>query len=236
MSKHLSIVGLVGMALAFGQGSVARGQAPPPGGTVVDGIAAVVDGAPLLRSEVENAAWYARLSAQLARQAAPAGAHLEAAEKQTALRHLIDEQLLAEAQADEGYPPPPPAQLETDVETQWAHLAGLAGGEAALDARLAADHLDRAAVTALLRRQLTLLAFLDQHFSGSGTVTAAQIQHYYETTFVPEAERRHLAAAPLAQVRATIATLLRQRQRAAEEQQWLQTLRAGAHIELRRPW
>ena len=214
----------------------ARAQAPAPGGTVVDGIAAVVDGQPLLRSEVEDAAWYARLSARLAHQPPPAAAGLTAAEKQTALQHLVDEQLLTEAQANEGFLPPPAAPLAADVATQWAHLASLAGGEPALDALLAAHLLDRATVTALLRRQLTLVAFLDQHFSSAEAVTPAQIQRYYDTEFVPEAQRRHLPAAPLAQVRSTIAALLRQQQRAAAEQQWLKELRASAHIELRRPW
>ncbi|MGH9481164.1 MAG: hypothetical protein ACRD1L_03645 [Terriglobales bacterium] len=207
-------------------------------GQVLDAIAAVVDSQPILRSEVEDAAWYAGLSAHLAgaggAPVAPGG--LSAEEKQTALNHLVDEQLLTESQADEGFGPPAAARLHAETQAQWEHVAELAGGEPALLALLPAFHLDRPTVTALIERQLALTAYLDQHFSGLPEAGAAAIQSYYDTVFVPAAKSRNLTPAPLGQVRATIAAILRQQQRAAAEQQWLTQLRAAAQVERRSPW
>lgn len=215
----------------------AAGQVPTgAAGTVVDGIAAVVDGQPVLRSEVEEAAWYARFSQDLGHAGAAAPVGLTAAEKQTALQHLVDEQLLREAAANEGFAAPAPETLDADVQTQWAHLAAVAGGDGALAAALAAHHLGRAAVAAQLRQQLTLVEFLDQHFSGSAAPTPEQIRLYYDATFVPAARQRQQTPAPLAQVRAAIAALLREQQRDAAEQQWLVELRSHAAVGMRQPW
>lgn len=204
---------------------------------MLDAIAAVVNGQPLMRSDVEDAAWFARLSARLADPSAAAPATgLTAADKQTALSHLEDEQLLSQAESDEGTEPPSPERLQSEVTAQWVHLARLAGGEPALLTLLPSYHLDRATVATLIARQLTLTAYLDQHFGGLPEPDAAAIQNYYDTVFVPEAKSHGLTPAPLDQVRATIARILRQQQRATAEQQWLVQLRTAAQIDTRPLW
>jgi len=190
---------------------------------VLDRIAVLVDGQPILQSEIDDAAWFARLSAH-ASCAAPLGA----AELRTAREHLIDDQLLSAARSAAGFPTASPELVETQVEM----LRQRAGGDPAWTDQLLACHLDGATVFDLVERQLTLLAFLDQHFSDAPEAEAA-IDSYYKEIFVPQARARNLAPAPLDDVRATIATLLRQQQRSSDEAAWLKELRAAARIEIK---
>ncbi len=213
-------------------------QARPAGGHVVDALVAVVNGEPIFASQVRDAAWYTRFAARLSRgpRGAAALGPLTAAEQARALRHLEDETLLQQARANEGFAALPPARLRARADAVWPGWEKQAGGAAALAALLAACHLDRAAALAIVERQLSLVAFLNQHFSGDPAPDAAAIQSYYDDTFVPAARARGLRPAPLADVRATIAALLRQRRRAGEEQALLARLRVRATVEARQPW
>jgi hypothetical protein len=202
---------------------------------VIDRLAAVVNGEPLFASQVRDDARFARLSLRLAGGRAPS-TPLTPAERSSALHHLEDDVLLAQARANEGFPAPPAAQLQTAAQAQWRHWQTQAGGAARLLALLAKCGLRPAVVLAIAERQLSLVAFLDQRFSGDAPPSAAAIEHYYAATFVPESRARGLRPAPLTDVRRTIATLLRQRRRAAEEQALLGRLRAQAVIEVKAPW
>ena len=190
---------------------------------VLDRIAVLVDGQPILQSEIDDAAWFARLSAH-----AGCEAPLSASELQTAREHLIDDQLLSAARAAAGFPAASDALVETQLDT----LRLRAADNAPWRDQLLACHLDEATVRDLVQRQLTLLAFLDQHFSDAPEAEAA-IDSYYKEVFVSQAQAHNLAPAPLDDVRATIATLLRQQQRGSAEAAWLKELRAAARIEIK---
>ncbi|MGH9468357.1 MAG: hypothetical protein ACRD1Y_13470 [Terriglobales bacterium] len=220
--------------------------APAQQPVVVDAIAAVVNGTPILLSQVRTAAQYARLSAQLGggeappdiSPAPPRGAGLTRAEEAAALRHLEDQELVLQARNQEGIAPPAASALAEATAAQWRHLEQAAGGKETLAALLRRDGLDRALVEAQLRRQLAIVEFLDErtsHDPPTAAVSDAAVARYYRTQFVSAARAHHLKPAPLAQVRATIARLLRDKARSEAEAQWLGRLRAGAQIEAE-PW
>ncbi len=212
-------------------------QAPRPARGVVDALVAVVNGEPLFASQVRAAAWYARFSARLAGgMGHRRPSRLTAAERAQALRHLEAETLLRQARANEGFAPAAPARLAAEAGAQWRRWEQQAGGAAALARLLAGCHLDRATALAIVERQLSLVAYLDEHFSGDPPPGAAAIQRYYAATFVPAARARGLQPAPLAAVRANIAAVLRQQQLATGEQALLARLRAQAAVEARQPW
>lgn len=191
------------------------------GGRVLDRIAAVVNGTPILASEVRDAARFARWSA-----GAAAETPLTAGELTAALQHLEDEQLLDQERTDEGYGEAPSAA----VQRQWEVMAQRAGGAAALAAALGRYGLAPETAQAILRRQLTLLDFLDQHFSGALIVTDAAVEGYYDQDFVPAARREGKTPAALEAVRGEITRILRQRELEQNEETWLRQLRAAAAI------
>jgi hypothetical protein len=210
-------------------------SAQSPASRVVDRLVAVVNGDPIFASQVRQAARFARFSLRLA-GGRPAAGPLTPAELASALRHLEDDTLLAQARADEGFPPPPASRLQAQAAAQARRWQAQAGGAAPFASLLAACGLYRAQAVAIAARQLALVAFLDQHFSGDPAPSGAAVQAYYTATFVPEARAHGLPPAPLAQVRDTIATLLRQRRRASEERALLARLRARAVIEVKSAW
>lgn len=218
-----------------------------PAQQVVDRVAAVVDRQPILQSEVEDAAEFARLSILLGAgpsAAAPryplmpapargpltphAGAppDLPPAEMAAALDHLINQAVLDEARRNEGY-----GEAGADaVEEQWQRLEQLAGGAAKLEADLGRYRLDDAGVRALLERQVTLVQYLNQHFGPSLDVSDAEVQRYYDTQYAPAVQAKGGTAAPLDKVRPQITAILREQRLSQEQQSWLQQLRAGAQI------
>ena len=232
MTRFRQLVTAAALLTLGGLGSAAApAQTPPPGGRVLDGIAAVVNGHPILESEVRVAALFARFSAGLEVHTPAWTAPLSAAEESTALRHLIDEELLNDAEQSEGYAEAS-AALDKKVAAQWTHLRQLAGGPAALQTQLRAYDLNAAGVERLLRRQVALLSFLDERFGATVVVSGKQVEDYYEHVLTPAARSRHRSMAPLSEVRGTIEAILRQQEQARLEQQWLQELRSSAQVQI----
>lgn len=208
----------------------ARAQTLPATGSTIDRVAGVLNGEAITASEVEDAARFEQLSAALAHPAAvaPACGPLTAAERQAALEHLIDERLLLESAQRSGYGAAPAAATDASV----AHYETLAGGARALATRLAACGLDETALRQQLTTQTTILAYLDARLGATVDPDDADVQRYYDQTFVPEARAQHVAPAPLAMVRARIVDILREQRLATEEDDLLQTLRDDAQIRI----
>jgi hypothetical protein len=202
----------------------AAGAQSPPTGVVVDAIAALVNHAAITRSEVDDAAWFARFSGHSTLTAPPAGEEWHAA-----LLHVIDEHLLLDARRQEGYGWAPAAE----VEVQWARWVTNAGGDSELDAALSRAHLDADTARELILRQLTIVDMLDQRLGGAATVSDAEAQAYYDSVFLPQARRAGIVPAPLAAVRDRINAIVEQQKISAAETEWLAELRQAAEIDIR---
>lgn len=202
---------------------------PDPGeaGVVVDAIAAVVNHQAITRSEVEDAAWFARFSASL--NGRNDRSPLRADEYRQALQHLVDQSLLIQEQKKAGYGTVP----EKVIQGQIDGLAKRVGGREKLPERLAEFHLPMATVQELIGRQLNVLHFLDEKLRPSIVIDEQQIETYYQRDFVPAARARKLQPAPLDQIREEIRRILLEQEMGRQQQQWLQQLRASAVIETR---
>ena len=196
-------------------------------GVVIDAIAAVVNQQAITGSEVEDAAWFARLSANIngTRTRTP----LQASEYKQALQHLIDQDLLIQEQRKAGYG----AVAEEAVQSQIDDLAQRVGGMQKLQERLQAFHLDTSALRELIRRQLDVLRFLDEKLRPSIVIDEQQIETYYEQDFIPSARAHKLQPAPLDRIRDEIRRILLEQEMGRQQQQWLQLLRASAVIKMR---
>lgn len=197
------------------------------GGVVIDAIAAVVNHEAITQSEVEDAAWFARFSAD------PNGAMdrspLRANEYRQALQHLIDQNLLTQEQKKAGYDPLPGKAVQQQID----NLAQRMGGMEKLQTRLQQFHLPMPALRELIGRQLNVLRFLDERLRPSIVIDEQQIETYYQKDFVPTARARALQPAPLDKVRDEIRRILLEQEMEHQQQQWLQQLRASAVIETR---
>ncbi len=200
---------------------------PPAGARVLDRIAAIVAGRPILASQVRQAAWYERFSAAPP-PARLAPARLRPADCRRALRHLINEALIAAAM---------PAKFPRPrLSPQLARLEPQYGGRAGLVRAWSRFHLRPLQARRIMRRQLTLLAFLDRKFAARVHIATAEVRGYYSRVFCPLARRHRLRPAPLPAVRPLILAILRRRRLARLEQAWLLRQRRHAAIRVRLRW
>jgi hypothetical protein len=208
---------------------VARRQGPATG-VVVDAIVAVVNGRPILKSEVEQEAWFERLNAFETGRAKlrEATAPLTAADREESINHLINQQIV-----EENAGPSLTAQPHV-VSEQWEAMTRQAGGAAELQRRLSLFHLAPADARAILSRQTAIVEFLDGRFGAQRSeIPDSDVERYYHDTLVPKAKAKGITPEPLNAVAPKIRELLRIEYTTKLETQWIKTLRAKAAIQLR---
>ena len=184
----------------------------------VDRLVAVVDDDPMFLSDVD------RLLALGLVDASPA-AELEE-RRRVALDRLIEERLrLHEVERYELGTVPVP-----EVDRQMAALAESLGGEEALERLLASQDMDRAALRLLLRRQLRILAYVEERLGPRVLVTEEQIEAYYGSELRPEMDAQGAPLPPLVEVEGAIRSVLRERALNREIDDWTQDLRSRASL------
>ncbi len=218
------------LGISLGLAGAATGQCRPPAaarGNVVDRIAAIVDGRPILASQVRQAAWYARFSAARP-PARHAPARLSAEDCRQSLEHLINEALIASAM--------PARAPRPRLAPQLARLEPLYGGQQGLERAWSRFHLRPKEAQRIMRLQLALLNFLDRKFEARAQPAAEAVRDYYTQEYLPLTRQKHVRPAPLAAVRTLIIALLRRRQLGWLEQAWLRRRRGAARIRIRLRW
>lgn len=184
---------------------------------VVDRLVAVVDDDPIFLSDVD------RLLALGLADAADGDLEER---RRHALDRLIEERLrLHEVERYEIG-----TVRDAEVDTQMAALAETLGGDAALDHLLAAQSMDREALRSLLRRQLRILAYVEERLAPRVVVSDADIQAYYDDTLRREMEERGSVLPPLGDVRGAIRAVLRERALNREIEAWTDDLRGRADV------
>lgn len=193
-------------------------ESDEPQRRVVDRLVAVVDDDPIFLSDVD------RLLALGLVEASPA---LDAAaRRRVALDRLIEERLrLHEVERYELGTVPTP-----EVDRQVAALAESLGGEESLDRLLASQDMDLAALRLLLRRQLRILAYVEERLGPRVSVSDEQIGSYYEGELRPEMTSRGVPLPPLVEVSDAIRAVLRERALNREIEDWTDDLRGRAHV------
>lgn len=237
------ILGLVfgavlGVAAATPPSSAEEPATSPP--RVVDRLVAVVDEDPIFLSDLDRA-----IALSLpAGDSLPADATLPVAEsplfprplpddpaalralRRITLDRLIDQRLRSHEvdRYEMGDVSP------TRVEEQLALLAREAGGRRVLAERLDALGLGTDGLRALLRRQLAVLAWVEERLGPRVLVDPEAVAEYYEEILGPEMERRGDPLPPLAEVRGAIRAVLREEALNREIEEWTEELRDEARI------
>jgi hypothetical protein len=194
-------------------------------GEVIDRIVATVNGVPVLQSDVDEAV---RCEAMLNNRPLEG---ITAAEQQSSLERLIDQELLRQ-QMGASFPEPAAAAL-ADRLRQLREQLPLARSDEQWRATLAHYGLTEAGLNVRVAAQLRISAFVESHLQPDVHVDAASISAYYHESLLPELRRRGATTEPtLAEVSSQIEQILQQQRINDMLGSWLQTLRQQSQVRI----
>lgn len=199
--------------LVFGAGLAAAQES-----VLVDRIVAVVDEEPIFLSDIQQAI-------ALGQYAPHPGEDSEGLRRRV-LDRLIDQRLeLHEVERyEEGQVP-----IE-DVERQVAAIRARFEDDHAWQSWLEDLGLDEASVRYLVRRQLRVLAYIEERLGPRVFIDLDDVRAYYGGELKAEMERRGEPLPPIAEVREGIRALLRERRLNEEIRAWVRELRLKADV------
>ncbi|MEM9556227.1 MAG: hypothetical protein AAGC60_18360 [Acidobacteriota bacterium] len=178
----------------------------------VDRIVALVDEDPIFESDLARARALDADAAELPRD--------------DLLRRVIDERLRAHEVERAEIPP----VAGDEVAAQVARIAARFGGLESMRESHRALGLDSAGLRLLVRRQLRLLAYIDERLAPRVFITPQDIEAYYSGPLTVAMAERGEPLPPLEAVRDAIATLLSERALSREIDAWTERLRERATI------
>jgi len=203
------------LALAF-----ARAQ------DVVDRMAAVVNKHVILESELDQEA-----RVELLLQGQPLTSEPQSTKSRLAvLDHLIDQALLDQQIVHPEMLSPSDEELAAQLKQVRDQIPAAATDDG-WSKLLAAYGLSRQDVEQHLISEFRILRLIDLRFRGLVHIDKSAVAGYYQDQFVPEMQRKGLVSPPLAAVSDRIEKVLVEQSMSAMLDEWLQTLRAQAHIE-----
>jgi peptidyl-prolyl cis-trans isomerase SurA len=193
---------------------------------VVDRMVAVVNKRVILESELDQAT-----RVQFLLQGKPlSNDRPEAPAAEAVLDRLIDRSLLEQQITNPTMLDPTPEELAARIQEVRAQLPGAATDEG-WKKMLAAYGLTRQDLEDHFVSEFRALRFVDLRFRGVVRVDKASIASYYEEKLLPELRARGASAPPLAEISGRIENILIEQHVDTMLNEWLQTLRAQAHIE-----
>jgi peptidyl-prolyl cis-trans isomerase SurA len=193
---------------------------------VVDRMVAVVNKRVILESELDQAT-----RVELLLQGKPLNNSQHGApDMQTVLDQLIDRSLLEQQIANPALLDPTPEEMAERIKEVRAQLPA-AATEEGWKTMLAAYELTQQDVEDHFVSEFRVLRFVDLRFRGLVRVDKASIASYYNEKLLPELGGKGVTAPPLAEVSGRIENILVEQRMDTMLSEWLQTLRAQAHIE-----
>jgi len=203
--------------------AVAMLAVPAFAGERLDGIAATVNGHAIMQSEVQEELAYECLMGQQA--CGSAGAP----QRQAALNHLINQQLIAQQMREAHFL----RQTVSAAQSQnlRAQIVSINQSETAWRQLLQRYGLSEKVIAQRLAFEADTLRFTDSRFRPAVRISSEAIKRYYREQFVP---RLKTAAPPdLPSVEAQIREVLIQQAITEQVNAWLEVLRQHSRIEVR---
>ncbi|MBI2821885.1 MAG: hypothetical protein HYX74_06645 [Acidobacteria bacterium] len=187
---------------------------------IVDRVAAVVNDRVITLSDVE---W----SFLDTRSGLPADPHARQEALAARLDRLVEQELIAQEAEKE----PLFALDDSDVENELKKLEGRYGGRKQLEAAARRSGLSLERLRPLLRRQISVLKFVETRLRPFILVSAEEIAAYYRETLIAELQKQGIPdAPPLESVRAQIDRLLAEQKLDKELEKWVAAARKRARI------
>jgi hypothetical protein len=122
------------------------------------------------------------------------------------------------------------SRLPVDLETAWRTTVRRAGGEAVLEERLQRIGLPESELRDLVRRAAIVEAYVASRFGPFVRPTQQEVDKAWRDEFVPKLQAAGEPVPPLADVRAKLDALLRERKLSAEVERWTAELAKRAVI------
>lgn len=193
---------------------------------VVDRMAAVVNKHVILESELDQ-----ELRVEMLVQRQPPNPGKQAtADRQAVLDRLIDQALLDQQIVHPEMLSPTADELSAQMRQLREQITG-ASTEQGWKKLLSEYGLTQEDVEQHLISEFRILRLIDLRFRGLVHIDKSSIAGYYQDKFVPELKRKGVAAPPLPSVSDKIEKILVEQNMSVMLDEWLQTLRAQAHIE-----
>lgn len=184
----------------------------------VERVLAVVNGVPVLASDVE----LAEVAALVPRVTGES----DDGYRRAVVAALVQLELRWQDLETAGIAP----RVKADLDSAWRATVQRAGGEATLDRRLAGIGLGEAPLRELVRRAAVVQAYVASRFGTFVRPTPQEIESAWKTELVPELEKAGKPVPPLAEVRGEVEALVRERKLSAEVDQWTADLAKRAEI------
>ena len=194
------------------------GSAQPADATLRDRIVAVVDGDPLLQSDIDRAI-------ALTGPGATAGGGSE--RRRQVLDALIEERLRIHEVQRYGFEQVPVELIAKQVEAIRARYPS----EEVFRRRLQELGMTTEALEQLVAQQLQVMVYVDELLGARVFVGLEEIQAYYDQTLAPQLRAAGKPVPPLDEVREQIREVLRQQRLNEELQRWTAELRRHADVE-----
>ncbi len=187
----------------------------------IDQIAVTVDNQVIASSEIDEAL---RVAAFLDREKPD----LSPAARRRMADRLIEQILVRREMELTRYPEPSPSEIAETLRQVKRRFAG----DAQFQQELAAYKLAQRQVESALRRQITLLRFIDLRFRPEVQVQENEVMQYYETVFLPEIRKKGVTPEPaFDDVRAQCEDALTAERVDKRVDAWLAEARSRARIE-----
>lgn len=118
------------------------------------------------------------------------------------------------------------------IEARLREIESRFASPSEFEAATARAELTLDEVRALIRRQLQVEQYIQEHFAPLTVVQAAEIEEYYRGPWSLQRRERGLAVPPLEQVRDEVRSLLRSTRLADEVGRWTARLRQRANVDV----
>jgi hypothetical protein len=188
------------------------------GAVEVERVLAMVNGAPILASDIQ----LAELAELVPREAGEG----DAAYRRAVANALVELELRWQDLETAALVP----RIQVDFKAAWDGVLTRAGGEQALDAKLAAIGLDEQPLRELVRRAAVVEAYVAMRFAPFARPTPEEVVQAWQGELAPALRAKGQPVPPLNEVRDKVEALLRERKLAAEVTNWTDELEQRAEI------
>ena len=201
--------------------------APEGEAKVLDSVVAIVNGDVLLESDVQEEQRLESLQMPSSEKSASV----------TAAQHLVTRTLiLQQMKAQQETPEVSAAQIQKAVGEVRKEMPGCAAAHCETEAGwvnfLKQRGLTPEEVNDDWRQRLIILGYLDLRFQAGIRIPTADMQKYYETSLVPEFQKKHQAPPPFKTLEPRIKEVLMQQQVSKQIDEWEATLRQQGTVQI----
>lgn len=194
---------------------------------VIDRIAAVVNGEPILQSDWEIALRCEAFLAQRPLDLSPQAAR-------PVLDRLIDQELLQQQIRSFHLQPISQNEVRSRLQQVRQQIPG-AASDAGWQAALQHYGINEAELSQRAAEQLAITRFVDLRLRPTVRLDRASIETYYRDKLLPELKKKGAGEVPLAQVTRQIEEILSQERMDTMLNEWLRELRQQSEIKINLP-